>query len=220
VTRFEIRPLGLWDRPVTENRASSGRFRSTWDQTVSHLLDEVEHLGGELIVVQIDADADDVRRDGMLRARAKVGFPGVKVSFDSTHGPLTYATDAYEQRWPGDMPSWQANVRAIALGLEALRAVDRYGITRSGEQYRGWTALAAKPAEKELTVDEAARLLAEWTIPLCRPQDMRTEDQVNRAFRAAARVHHPDVAGGSADAFRLISSARDVLVAAIRDGAR
>jgi len=217
--RFEIRPLGVWDRPITEGRASSGRFRSTWDQTVGHLLDEVEHLGGTLIVVQIDAEATEIRRDGMLRARAKVGFPGVKISFESAHGPLTYATDAYEQRWSGDMPSWQANVRAIALGLEALRAVDRYGITRSGEQYRGWTALADKPAEKGLSVDDAARLLAEWAQPWCRPQDMRTEDQVNRAFRAAASVHHPDK-GGSADAFRLVSSARDVLVGAIRDGSR
>lgn len=74
--RFEIRPLGLWDRPVTENRASSGRFRSTWDQTVDHLTGEVDHLGGTLVVVQIDADATDIRRDGMLRARARVGFPG------------------------------------------------------------------------------------------------------------------------------------------------
>lgn len=217
-TRFEIRPLGIWDRPVTENRASSGRFRSTWDQTVDHLTGEVEHLGGTLIIVQIDADANEIRRDGMLRARARVGFPGVKISFESTHGPLTYATDAYEQRWSGDMPSWQANVRAIALGLEALRAVDRYGITRSGEQYRGWTAIADKPAEKSLTIDEAQVVLA-GAAPGAAAAALITEESVTRAFRAAARLHHPD-AGGSADAFRLISTARDVLLAAIRAGGR
>lgn len=45
---------------------------------------------------------------------------------------LVYATDACED--------WRHNVRSIALGLEALRAVDRYGITRKGEQYAGFRA--------------------------------------------------------------------------------
>lgn len=43
---------------------------------------------------------------------------------------LVYATDACRY--------WQHNVRSIALGLEALRAVDRYGISRRGEQYAGF----------------------------------------------------------------------------------
>jgi hypothetical protein len=216
--RFEIRSLGRWDRPQTDPRKSSATFRASWADTVKLLLAEVEMLGGQLVVLQVDADPTEIRLDGMLRARASVDFPGVKVSFESDHGPLMYATDAYDRTGWG-MAGWQANVRAIALGLGALRAVDRYGITSSGEQYRGWAALTAEPAEKGLTVDEAARLLAEWMLPVCRPQDIRTEEQANRAFRAAARVHHPD-AGGSADAFRLLTSARDVLVGAIRDGAR
>lgn len=35
---------------------------------------------------------------------------------------------------------WEHNVRSIALGLQALRAVDRYGISRRGEQYAGFRA--------------------------------------------------------------------------------
>ena len=208
--RFEMRPLGLWGRPTTDPR-NPRRFRLAWDRIVAELADEVDLLDGGRIAIQVDADPADIRRDGMLRARARVGFPGVKVSFASRHGPLTYATDAYE--------TWQDNVRAIGLALTALRAVDRYGVSGSGEQYRGWTAIAAAPAEKTLSIDDAAAVLAQWMIPVCRAEDMRTEDQAKRAFRAAAAVHHPD-AGGSADAFRLITTARDVLVAAIRDGAR
>lgn len=217
--RFEVRPLGGWTQPETSDRRSSGAFRASWDDTIKLLLAEVEHLGGTLVVIQVDADASDIRRDGMLRARARVGFPGVKVTFESVHGPLTYATDVYSQWYTSAPPGWQANLRAIALGLEALRAVDRYGITSSGEQYRGWTAIADKPAEKTMDVGQAADVLAQWMIPVCRGQDMRTEAQVARAYRAAVQVHHPDK-GGSADAFRLITSARDVLVQAIRAGAR
>jgi hypothetical protein len=212
--RFQIRPLGLWDRPVTEPRASSARFRASWDDTVALLVDEVAQLDGDLIVVQVDADPTDLRRDGMLRARAQVGFPGVKVSFQSRFGPLTYATDAYEQQWSTAMPGWQANVRAITLGLEALRAVDRYGITRTGEQYRGWSAIAATPAESEMTRAEAARVLADASgIPAV---ELTSAARVAAAYRAAARTAHPD-AGGNAAIFRLITKARDVLLG--KDGA-
>ncbi|WP_433368435.1 hypothetical protein ACQPZX_41560 [Actinoplanes sp. CA-142083] len=208
--RFQIRPLGLWDRPVTDPRASSARFRAPWSETIKLLLGEVELLDGGLVVIQVDADPGDIRQDGMLRARAQVGFPGVKISFESKHGPLTYATDAYEQQWQGSLPSWQANVRAIALGLGALRAVDRYGITRTGEQYRGWSALTAAPAEKTLSVEEAKRVLRDaGRVPDDMP--LRTVIAVTAAFRRAARTAHPD-AGGNPDAFRLITAARDVLL--------
>lgn len=208
--RFEIRPLGLWDRPVTEPRAGSGRFRASWDDTIALLISEVEKLDGDLIVVQVDADPSEIRRDGMLRARANVTFPGVKVSFESKHGPLTYATDAYEQQYDWMMPGWQANVRAIALSLEALRAVDRYGVTHTGEQYRGWTQLAAAAAEMEMTRAEAVRVLADAAGLPSEYQFISPED-VKQAYRMAARTAHPDT-GGNPDVFRLITKARDVLL--------
>lgn len=208
-SRFRIRPLGPWDRPVTEPRASGNQFRASWADTIRLLLEEVERLDGHLVVLQVDADPADIRQDGMLRARARVGFPGVKVSFESRYGPLMYATDAYEQRWNGGLASWQANVRAVALGLSALRAVDRYGVTRTGEQYRGWSAITAAPAEQDLTPAEARRVLADAAG--VDPEVLVDGDRVRVAYRVAARTAHPD-AGGSADVFRLITKARDVLL--------
>lgn len=210
-SRFQIRPLGAWDRPVTEPRASAGQFRASWADTIRLLLEEVERLDGHLVVLQVDADPADIRQDGMLRARARVGFPGVKVSFESRFGPLMYATDAYEQRWTGGMASWQANIRAIALGLGALRAVDRYGVTRNGEQYRGWSAITAAPAEQGLTPDEARRVLADAAG--VEQAALVDGDRVRAAYRVAARSSHPD-AGGNADVFRLVTRARDVLLGA------
>jgi hypothetical protein len=216
--RFEIRSLGRWDRPQTDPRKSSATFRASWADTVKLLLAEVDMLGGQLVVLQVDADPTEIRLDGMLRARASVDFPGVKVSFESDHGPLMYATDAYDRTGWG-MAGWQANVRAIALGLGALRAVDRYGITSSGEQYKGWTALADKPFAHtaEMAPDVADRILRDAAGNVSYPFD--TPSRINAAFRMAARTHHPDV-GGNDEAFQLLSSARDALVGAIRDGAR
>lgn len=201
--RFEIRPLGLWDRPRTpwDQQQSARRFRARWDDTVNLLLREVDRLDGGLAVVCIDVLAGDLRRDGMLRARAQVLSDAVKVSFDSRHGPLTYATDTYDD--------WKANVRAIALALEALRAVDRYGVTGSGEQYRGWSAITAKPAETELTADEARRVLADAAGTT--PDQLDCDARVKIAYRVAASTAHPD-RGGDPAVFRLITTARDILL--------
>lgn len=218
--RFEIRPLGLWDRPLTEERRSSAQFRATWSDTINLLKSEVEHLGGTLVIVQIDVTEGDIRRDGMLRANAKTNSPKVKISFDSIYGPLTYATDTYVQLWTGAMPGWQANVRAIALGLQALRAVDRYGITKTGEQYRGWTAISDKPADqRDLTVADARLVFADalkGARVAADDIDWATSNGVNLAYRQAAKLHHPDVIGGDGSVFRLITKARAVLLAAAR----
>lgn len=201
--RFEIRPLVGWDRPTTpdDRRRAARTFKAHWDDTIDLLKREVEHLGGMLIAVQVDVTDGDLRGDGMLRARSRTYSPAVKISFDSRHGPLTYATDEYDH--------WQANVRAVALALVALRAVDRYGITRSGEQYRGWTQISATAAGASLTRAEALRVLADAAGVI--PASMAGPEGVTYAFRKAAKTAHPD-AGGNPDVFRLITAARDVLL--------
>lgn len=210
--RYEIRPLGHWGRPVTSPRASSGRFRADWKSTLDLLGREVEALDGGLVVLQVDVEEAELRLDGMLRAKAKVGFPGVRVSFESRHGPLTYATDAYERLYNQDPPGWQANIRAIALALQALRAVDRYGVTSSGEQYRGWTAIAARSTEDTMTREQAAALLAGAPGSPCTTADLlNNRDAVVATFRWLAKRHHPDV-GGDPELFRRLVAARDLLI--------
>jgi hypothetical protein len=214
--RYEIRPLGPWLDPVTDPRANAGRFTASWSDTLVLLEREVDYLCADLVVVQVDVIEADLRRDGMLRAGAKVGFPGVRVSFDSIHGPLTYVTDAYDHLWSRNgLAGWQANVRAVALALEALRAVDRYGVTRRGEQYRGWTPIDAKPAA--MTRDQAAEFIVYWagaehgevakwaSLILGDPAELR------RAFRLAAARAHPDRAGGDHDTMARLNAARDLL---------
>src|SRR5688500_12482309 len=81
--RFEIRPLGTWIGPVTTNRAPARRFSAQWQSTLDLFDRETYHLGARMVVVQVNVIEADIRRDGMIRANAKVGFPGVRVSFDS-----------------------------------------------------------------------------------------------------------------------------------------
>lgn len=199
--RIITRPIGAWTDPVTTDRSRSP-FKASWADTLDLLGFETDKLGASLVVLQIAITEDDLRRDGLIRANARVGFPGVRVAFESDRGPLMFATDAYD--W------WQGNIRAIALGLEALRKLDRYGITKRGEQYVGWQALAAS-ANTAMDRTEAAALLAvdtRWTPA----QLLQDRAAVQLAHRQHARRHHPDV-GGDGGLFARLNVARDILLA-------
>ena len=201
--RYEFRPLGPWIGPVTKNRQSGYMFRAPWQSTLTLIGKETTLLGAHLVVIQADITDAEIRRDGMLRANARPTFPGVKLSFDSRYGPLTYATDAYEY--------WQANVRAVALALQALRAVDRYGVSRSGEQYRGWTALPAGSPSGEVSADDAARILAGYADAGVTADAVLMDAGVRAAaYRQAARRTHPDH-GGDPAAFAQVTDARELL---------
>ena len=205
--RYEFRPLH-WTDKETSPRQPSSRFKAKWSDTLVLLADELRHLEAvEPVVFQVDITEADIRIDGMLRANAKVAHPGVAISFASKYGPLRYATDVYEQQWHGAMPSWQANIRGIALALVALRAVDRYGVTRRGEQYAGWKALPAGGASGFATADEALR----WMSEQARIHDIDPAGYLPRdLYRQLARRLHPD-AGGAAEAWDRLDGARQLL---------
>jgi len=104
----------------------------------------------------------------------------------------------------------QDNVRAIALGLEALRKVERYGISRRGEQYQDYKQLSGSVAE--MTPDVAANVLERWShIPAA---SIASHPSVmEAAFKLAAKATHPD-AGGDATDFRAVEEARRILTGA------
>ena len=106
--------------------------------------------------------------------------------------------------------NWKDNLRAIALSLEALRMVDRYGVTVKGEQYRGWTQLPAAPASYEMSGADAAAFIAQHVEFI--PSSWLTErkDAFDTAYRIAAKKLHPD-AGGDAEMFKKLQTAAEVL---------
>ncbi|HSC21004.1 MAG TPA: hypothetical protein VLC07_04685, partial [Solirubrobacterales bacterium] len=148
--------------------------------TLWKLESELDKLGARDVVIEVALTESEIRLDGWPRAGARPSHPGVVVSFNSRHGPLRYGTDAF--------PHWQANVRAIALGLEALRKVERYGIGRRGEQYAGWRQLSAGDSD---LVRRGNELIAE-----------------HAGATAALKATHPDH-GGDADDFRAVQAARE-----------
>lgn len=180
--------LNEWPAKATSvnARKSPYQFKADFNTTLADLETELSALGARDIVIQVAADPADIRMDGWLRANARVGHPGVILSFESRHGPLRYLTDRYEL--------WQHNLRAIALGLRALRAVDRYGITERGEQYTGWKALPQTSST------------AEPLDLLRREADVVGPADPKSLYRKALHAAHPDH-GGSAERFAAVQEA-------------
>lgn len=189
--------------PVPEtpswNRQRS-KFKTGYSSVLNLLEREISFLGARDYTLEIDVRPMDLRLDGGLRANARPQGPRVVVSFKSRHGPM---------RWPCDtFQSYVDNLYAIALTLEKLRAIDRYGVTMKGEQYRGFTAIAA-------TSSLTTRVEAAWTI-LQRESEMqvvlpRDRAGLNVLYTAAAKRAHPD-AGGTDERMAAVNRSRDTIL--------
>lgn len=226
MTVLRYRPLTQWPGALTTAREAS-RFTATFSDTLQILDRELDALGAVDAVVELALPERSFRADGAVRGDARrPDHPGVVLSFDATGiGPLRYWTDLYDDTrvWTGgswrQVPGWHDNLRAIALGLEALRKVERYGIANRGEQYVGYRALGAgvplgPPAP--MTVDEAARVLAVGAgLNLADADDIDSEATLAYFYRRASKRHHPD-AGGDPALFRRITEARDLLASHLK----
>jgi hypothetical protein len=206
--RIVFRPLLVWPGEPTRYRKGSP-FSSTYPATLNLLERELDMLGASEAVLQLAVTEAEIRTDGLPRANARPTHPGVILAFQSRHGPLQYATDVFDH--------WQDNLRAIALSLESLRRVDRYGITKRGEQYTGWKALPAGHGNGGLTIEQAARFLASQgnidstlSVDALTRLILKDRSVFQRCYRRAAARLHPD-AGGTAEDFAQLQSARDLL---------
>lgn len=170
---YRFRPLPDWPYPATKGRRSKWTFRAGWEATLELLDHELREIDGKQVVIGAGFRERDLRLDGLPRSDARAPtHPGIELSFDSKHGRITYHTDSCER--------WEHNVRCIALGLEALRAVDRYGITEAGEQYAGFKVL---PPGDGPSAARGARIVAEH------------DGMVSAALKAT----HPDHGGNAKD---------------------
>lgn len=165
-----FRPLPRWPYPEQKHRPAT--YQSTYSATLQKLEYEIGRLRGSELIIGVVTEPSQIRLDGRMRADAKVMHSGVEVSFEVPSGQrLVFHTDVHA----GYVNSWQDNLRAIALGLEALRAVSRYGITTGlGEQYAGFLRLEtsqASPDRGRELVEEAG------------------------GIKAALLKHHPDQGG-------------------------
>lgn len=166
----------------------------TLDREIYHLVDtRVQQESAELLIA-IPAGA--FRLDGRPYANSRPEHPGVIFSVDTRHGHLSYPCDTFT--------TWQDNLRAIALALEALRKVDRYGVTKRGEQYRGFLEIEATAAPAGFATADAALAYLGTFYPDLTNAAERVKPKI--LLRGAQRKAHPD-SGGDDASFQRVSLA-------------
>lgn len=208
-TAVTFRAISAWPNNIRATATRKhGPFRTRWLDALEELDTELVHLKAWNVVLELDCPAVDIRKDGMPKADARVRSPGVILQFEKRYP--SGKVDRYV--YPCDtFHDWQDNVLAIARSLNALRMVDRYGVTKSGEQYAGFKQLpGAGGAGTPMTAAAAAAwLAAHHGFPAA--QLLADPGAARTAVRVARAKAHPD-AGGSTDVFATAERVRDALM--------
>jgi hypothetical protein len=189
-----FKPLHQWSGERTKQRLYS-QFKASWLQTLDLLEYELGKLRASHVVIQIeDPEAHKrMRNDGSMTLADK-HWPdkaGVVLTFESPKGNISMPCDRYRY--------WRDNLRAIALSLEALRAVDRYGVTRGNEQYKGWARLEAPTSG--MSREKALEFLS--SLGGYRVDALESAPELIEAAIKRLRLdYHPDRANGDENARR------------------
>lgn len=153
---------------------------------------ELDRLGAKNPVLSTNME---LRIDGQPRSdRRTPDDPGAAVYFTLKGQRLCLACD----RWQtvGD------NIWALAKTIEAQRGIERWGAVSAEQAFTGYAALVHR-TEADC-----------WEILGVAPT--ASEAEILAAFRERAKTTHPDVPGGSHDAFARVSQAKDIALATRR----
>jgi hypothetical protein len=200
VQRYPLAWPAGWPRVTYRQHASFGKKAAGDYKRPLNLDDAIRRLDGEL--ERLGA-ADDgavistnlrLRLDGRPRGdQGEPGDPGVAVYFRLKKNDRVLACDRYYRV--------ADNIAAIAAHIEALRAIERYGVGTLEQAFAGYAALP--PATDA------------WWLVLSLPKSS-TLDKVDERFRELARTAHPDVAGGSHNDMARLTAAREAARKALR----
>lgn len=176
-------------------RAGEGKKRLTIDGATSRLMSELERLGvkdGDALLSTNLA----LRFDGRPRAgQGEPADPGVACYFELKKQDRVLACDTWTRV--------ADNIAAIAAHVEAIRAIERYGVGSIEQAFAGYTGLPASGSTWRTTLG--------FTVGA-----QVTADQINEAYRERAREAHPDAQSGSHDAMTSLNMARDEGLRSIR----
>jgi hypothetical protein len=167
------------------------RFEQTMDKAQRFMRDEITRIGGKDLIVSTNIP---VRKDGGLYAdwvNKKIDDPGVAIYFKYKGKNISMCCDQYERIWE--------NIYALGKGIEALRGMERWGVSDFLERaFTGFTALPEAAAEQ--TPEEILGVTRSASY-----------SEIHKAYLAKAKEMHPD-AGGSVEEFQKLKNAYDKLM--------
>ena len=170
-------------KKVTNSRGWSESASLTIPDAVKRLFGELDRLGARYVTISSNAG---LRQDGLPRAgRKEPDDTGVAVYFTLNGKEMALACDTWDRV--------ADNIVAVAKHIEALRGMERWGVGTASQAFAGYRRLEApKPSC--------------WSILGLSPS--ASAEQINAAYRKAARGAHPDN-GGSHERMAALNSARE-----------
>lgn len=196
-----FRPLPHWPEK-RKLRYMPSQFKSPYNKTLDKLEYELSKLSAKNIVIEAGFAMADIRNDGWPRGKSRPTHPGVILYFTSPDGAMRFPAGTYA--------AFEANMHAIALTLENLRAIDRYGVTLGHEQYTGFKQIAAPPPV-EMSAEAAAREI-EKRSGVGHDRILASREIFKAALREAISNTHTDSnPERNTDHFREVIAAKGVL---------
>jgi hypothetical protein len=194
VKRFPLEwPIG-WKRTSASLRVASqfgskrpGEYKRSLsvEQATNRLENELDRLKADNPTLSTNVS---LNLRGIPRGDERPSDPGVAIYFSFRGKATVLACDRYN--------SVAGNIAAIAAHIEALRAIERYGVGTIEQALAGYKALPADTA-------------ANWRAVFGFPVDSQvTLDQLDSAYKATARQRHPDL-GGTDIEMAHVNRARD-----------
>ncbi len=186
-----------WKRTAQYQRRRSN-YKVTPDRATKEMLHSLELLGARRVSIVISSNIP-VTRDGTPYAQHRTpDDPGVAIYWTTAaHGERVIACDKWDLV--------HANIRAIGLALEGLRAMDRAGATQILE--RAFSAFGALPAASVVPVTRPWWEVLEFPEGLIGALSVAV---VEARYRELAVKYHPDKIGtGSVEAMTELNLARD-----------
>ncbi len=196
--------------------SASTQIKPTWSKAFEKLRYELARIEAVDVVIESGYKPGQVRADGWPYSNARPEHGQARVSFKRAGVPMSF--------YFGGWQALEYNVYMIAMTLEALRAVDRYGCAAEGQQYRGWAQL---PAGNAITAaewkskEDAAGFLAktagyigggaEGSIRAVANGD---PEYLREFHRDAAKNVHPDVTRDNGNLMAKVNRARDFIAGA------
>lgn len=164
------------------NRINSS-FKQNMDKAQQFLRKELDRLGAVNLVVSTDIP---VRKDGGLYAdymSRKIDNPGVAIYFYYKNKQVNMCCDQYNRVWE--------NIYALGKGIEALRGMERWGVSEFME--RAFTGFQQLPEPINF-----------WEILSITPT--KDAEYIKKVYINLAKIKHPD-SGGSTEGFQELQTA-------------
>lgn len=180
-------PMDYKRTPAHKKKYS--QFKNTLGAARDYLKDEVRRLGGKNLIISTNIP---VKNNGDLYAdhgRYKIEDPGVAIYFDWNGKHILMCCDQYFKVWE--------NITALAKAIEAIRGLERWGVSEFLE--RAFTGFKALPEHTE-----AEQSI--WKILGLTEKPMHAET-IKHAFYEQSKICHPDKQGGSHEAFTKLQQA-------------